>query len=349
MSARRLYVLVALALAVTAGAIWLVARRPSQRDADVGAAVLPGLAAALDRVASLRLVGAGERTLVTLTKNDGEWVVVEAGYLADAARVRRVLVALGELHIQEGKTQDPARYAALGVEDVGGAAAQSIRVELGGLKAPVALLVGRAAGHDGSYVRVPGTAQAKEARPTLELARTPDGWLARTVVDLAPERVQSVEVARSDGPAWRALRAGPDAAHFDVPGLPSGRELKQLAAADGAAGVLAGLNFEELRRDGGGPGHARRDRAVVKSFDGLVVTLEGWAEGEQRWITIATRIDAAAAPRSPAAAAVPPAAGVLRGQEEALRIERTTHGWQYRVPGYRYDSIFRKRDDVLRH
>ena len=346
MSTRRLWALLALALAVTAGALWLAPPRTTGRDPDYGAPVLPGLAAALDSVTSLRLVGAGEQTLVTLARGDGGWRVTEADYPADLDRVRRLLVALGELHVVEAKTSEPARYAALGVEDVATTGAQSIRLELGGLKAPLALLVGRAAGQQGSYVRLPAAPQALEARPALELPRTPPQWLARTVIDLAPARVQSVAIARADGPPWRAERAARDAPHFDVPDLPRGRELSHRAAADAAAEVLARLEFDEVRRSAAPAGRPRHDRTVVRSFDGLVVTLEGWAEGERRWLAVAVRFDAAAAARFPAAA--PPAAGASPVQAEAERIARMTGGWQYRVPGYRYDAIFRKRDDVVR-
>ena len=90
MSAKRLWVLLALAIAVAGGAYWLSTGTTLKRDPDYGARVLPGLAAALDAVSSVRLVGAGGQTLVTLTRDAGHWRVAEAGYPADAARVRRL-------------------------------------------------------------------------------------------------------------------------------------------------------------------------------------------------------------------------------------------------------------------
>jgi hypothetical protein len=348
MSPMRLFVLLALALAVTGGAFWLSSQRTLKRDPDYGTPVLPGLAAELDAVTSLRLVGAGSQTLVTLERRDGHWVVAEAGYPADPARVRRLLVALGELHVLEPKTEDPARYPALAVEDVEDAKAQSLRLEVRGLREPIALLVGHAASGQGAYVRVPGHRQALEARPALDVARAPRDWLARTVVDLAPARVQSVEVERSDAPAWRAVKATRDAAHFDVPGLPKGRELSSLGAADPAGNALGNLEFDEVRHAEPATGHARPERAVVRCFDGLVVTLEGRVEGEARWITLAASVDAALA------AQFPPAAGQAAPGAEQVRAEAdplgaTTRGWQYRVPAYRFDAIFRKRDELLRH
>jgi hypothetical protein len=346
-SPKRLFVLLALALAVTGGAFWLSSQRTLRRDPDYGTPVLPGLAAELDAVTSVRLVGAGNRTLVTLTRGDGRWVVGEAGYPADTVRVRRLLVALGELHVVEPKTEDPARYPTLAVEDVEDPKAQSLRLELRGPREPLALIVGHAAAGLGAYVRVPGQRQALEARPALDVARAPRDWLARTIVDLAPARVQAVEVERSDATPWRAVKAARDAAHFEVPGLPKGRELSSAGAADAAGGALGNLEFDEVRRAEPAAEHSRPQRAVVRCFDGLVVALEGRADGEARWIRLAASFDAELAARFPPAAGQA-APGGEQVRAEAERITATARGWEYRVPAYRYDAIFRRRDELLR-
>lgn len=346
MSSKRLFVLLALALAVTGGAFWLSSQRTLKRDPDYGTPVLPGLAAGLDAVTSLKVVGAGGQALVTLARRDGRWQVAEAGYPADPARVRRLLVALGELHVLEPKTDDPARYAALGVEDVEDPKAGSLRLELGGLRDPVALLVGHAAGQ-GAYVRVPGQRQALEARPGLDVARSPRDWLARTVIDLAPARVQAVDVERSDSPAWRAAKNARDAPHFDVAGLPKGRELASLGAADPAGNALGNLEFDDVRRAAPATGHGPAERAVFRCFDGLVVTLEGRSDGEARWVTLTASYDEALATRFPPAAGQA-APGAEQVRVEADRIAGTARGWEYRIPPYRFDAIFRKRDELLR-
>ncbi len=347
MSLKRLSILLALALAVGGGALWLTSPRAPQRDAEFGTPVLPGLAAELDSVSSVKLVGAGQQTLWTLNRTDGHWQVAEAGYAADAVRVRRLLVAIGDLRVVEAKTDDPARYPTLGVEDVDDAKAKSLRLELGGLREPRALLVGRANGQE-VYVRLPGQRRALEARPGLDVARAPRDWLARSIVDLAAERVQAVAVERSDAPPWRAEKTARDAAHFDVPGLPKGRELASAGGADGAGSALGNLEFDEVRKAEPAPATGLHARAVVRTFDGLVVTLEGRSEGEARWLTLDAAFDAAIAARYP-----PPAGHAAPGAEqvraEAERIAATCRGWQYRIPVYRYDAIFRKRDDLLRH
>jgi hypothetical protein len=86
---------------------------------------------------------------------------------------------------------------------------------------------------------------------------------------------------------------------------------------------------------------------VLRTFDGLVVTLEGRAEGDARWISVATAVEPELAARFPAAAGqATPGAGEVRA--EAERIAALTRGWEYRLPAYRFDAIFRQRDELLR-
>ena len=83
------------------------------------------------------------------------------GYPADAAKVRKLLLALAEAKPVEEKTSNPANYAALGVEDVSSADATGVRVELEGTAQPVNLIVGKAAGRQGRLMcDVPANQQA---------------------------------------------------------------------------------------------------------------------------------------------------------------------------------------------
>jgi uncharacterized protein DUF4340 len=352
-SPRRLAVLLVLALAAIGGAFWLSRPRTLPRDPALGTPVLPGLAATLDQVSGVRLVGAGEQVLVTLERAAGRWQVKERGYAADGARVRRLLVTLGDLHVLEAKTSEPAHYPALGVEDIADAKAQGVRIELLGLTAPRSLLVGRTAGTQGNYVRLPGRAPALEARPALDLPHAPRDWLARAFLDVASDRVASVEVARADAPPWHAERKARNAAHFDVPALPRGRELTSAGAADPAAHALANLEFDEVRATVPAVATEHVHRAVVRCFDGLTVTLAGRVTGEERWLNVEASFDPALAARFPPATSPattsPAAAGADEVLAEAARISSLTRGWEYRLPPYRFDAIFRARDELLRH
>ncbi len=348
MSARRLWILALAALLVGGAALWL--RRPhvAPADAAVGRPLLPALAEHLDAVNGIRLTGAGGKALVTLDRQDGRWRVRESDYAADATRVRRLLIALSELKVAETKTADPARYAALGVEDTAPAAATSLELSLDGLGTPTALIVGRTVGSQGTFVRRAGEAQAFAARPALDVARAPRDWLVRGFLDIASARIASVDVERADGPAWRAERAARGAEHFAVPNLPKGKELTSAGAADPAGSAFSNLEFDEVRAAAPAAAGAKRHRVVVRCFDGLTVTLSAPVEGEAHWLGLEAHFDAGLAARYAAGAPKDaPTAGQV--QKEAADIQAIVAGHEYRVPSYRFDGIFRQRSELLRH
>ena len=348
MTARRLAILLTLAALVASAAFWLARPRTAPRDASVGVAVLSGLAGRLDAVSAIRVMGAAAEPLVTLERVNGTWRVRESGYPADAPRVKRLLVALGELKVVEAKTAEPARYAALGVEEPTTPGATSVRLELEGLGAPTGLIVGHAAGTQGTFVRVAGQAQSFEGRPGVEVARTPREWLARGFLDLAAARVESVRVERSGEPAWDAQRTERSAAHFSVPNLPRGAELTNAGAADSSASAFGNLEFDDVRAAPAATAGEKRQRTTVRCSDGLVVTLSASAAGTEHWLALEARFDAALAARFAAGAPKDaPTAAEVEKQAAALNV--TAAGHEYRVPAYRFDAIFRPRHELLRH
>jgi hypothetical protein len=117
MSRQRFLVLLCAALLVLAGALYLATQR-EQSQPTAGAALLPSLANELSTVSGLTLRKGSATPSVTLHKMGEQWTVAErADYPADVAKLRKLLLALRDARIVEEKTADPARFAAIGVED----------------------------------------------------------------------------------------------------------------------------------------------------------------------------------------------------------------------------------------
>ena len=81
MSARRVAVLLALAVIVIGFAIWLSSRRHLDRDLTAGELVLPGLEQQVNTVTTVKLQK-GDGTRSTLTKSGATWSVTERGWPA---------------------------------------------------------------------------------------------------------------------------------------------------------------------------------------------------------------------------------------------------------------------------
>jgi hypothetical protein len=335
MTLRRFFSLLLLAVLVVVAAVALERSRHHERRAEAGRAVLPALRAELNAVQRLKLIGAGEHTLVTVENRDGRWRVAEReGFPADSARVRQLLIALADLKVHEVKTADPSRYAVLGVEDTTAPEAKSVRVELDGPAPALALVVGRHAPGDAMFVRVPGQAAALEAGPAFALDKEPREWLARVVLDVAPERVHDI-AEQGPGATWHAQREKPGAALL-LADAPKGSAAPAEAILSAVGGALRGLEAEDVRRATPSDG-ASMTRAVYRTFDGLRIELRGRREAEERWVSVEAQIDAEAGAQPSDAA-----------RAEAARYQELTRSFEFRLSAYRYDDLFMARDRLLK-
>ena len=381
MTRQRFVTLLVLALLVIAAAIWLSSQRSLRRDDTAGARALPALSSSLNQVSEIRLVKAGDETAVTLKRADNNWQVGErAGYPADSSKIRKLLIDLSDLKVVEQKTANPANYAVLGVEDVKEPTATGVRVDITGLAQPVSLIVGKNAGSRSSYARPAQSAQSLAITPSISLDTDPKEWLDRALLDIPALRVQQVRITDADGHSYVAKRESRGQTDFTVPDLPKGRKLTSPTIANSASTALGALTFDDVRPAAAPPTSPKGvARAEFRLFDGTVIEITGRKDGEHHWIHMQPRFDeaqqqlfaVAAAPAvsetadakaadakappiegeaKPAAPNATPAPAAERKPDE-VRAEadnwaKRFAAWDYEVPGYKYDTIFRPLDEI---
>jgi hypothetical protein len=406
MPRHRLLILLVIVVLVLAAASWLSSRRATPRDPDVGTKVLPMLAAHLNDVNELRVVKAGDVPAVTLRRGgaqqtQGGWQVVERGnYPADLSKVREALLPLSQLEIVEVKTSDPANYALLGVEDLKTSDPKSTakRLDLGGVKPPISLLVGKSSDYGQNYLRVAGVPRVLLAKPQLSIADEPPAWLDHALLDIPSARVQEVRVVVPErklapiGPAYTLTRATREQDDFTIPKLPKGRSLPNAAAANPSADALTNLYLDDVRPVAAIEDWSKDDvaRAEYRLFDGTVITLLGRklsekptgnagddsgdkssgavgdSGAERHWVRVAVSFDEAQRQRFALAPAenqanqdqtkadrkVAPAPTTEKSaaevRAEAQKLAARLKDWEYELPGYKYDAIFKPLEALLK-
>jgi hypothetical protein len=327
MTTRRVLLLLAAAVLVIAGGLWLSSQRQSQASTVAGAPVLKGLEPVVNDVTEVR-ISKGDGTLATLRKRASDWVVVERDFPADGGRVRKLLLDLGNLAIVEEKTREAGNYATLGVEDVTSATATGTRLEVVTPAKTFALIVGKPSGTKSVYVRAVGEPQSLLAAPQLSADSDPKRWIERTILDIPQERIKQVDVKPATGPSYSATREKKEQADFTVSAVPKGRELSSPSAANPLAGTLAAFTLDDVRR---APPNAPEatERVTYQTFDGLQVVLTGHKDGDRRYVTVA------------------PTSTAKETAEEAQKLDAKVKGWEFEIPGYKYDSIFRPLEELL--
>ena len=190
--------------------------------------------------------------------------------------------------------------------------------------------------------------------------------------------MQQVRITDANGRSYLVKRESREQTDFTVPDLPKGRELTSPTIANSASTSLGALTFDDVRPAVAPPKSPKGvARAEYRLFDGMVIDITGRKDGEHHWIHLQPRFDEAqqqlfaaaaappadkaaetktapaegAAPTAPAPASTPPVATERKPDEVRAEAEKWAArfaGWDYEVPGYKYDSLFRPLDELTK-
>lgn len=328
MTARRVSVLFAIGIAVVALAVWVSSRSPSGESSIAGTRVLPGLESSLNQVTQVRITKA-DKSQTTLNRAASDWIVAERGYPADSGKLRKLLLDLASLKAVQRKTRLASNYPVLGVQNVNSPGATGARVDIVSPGKTWSLIVGHSADSHNVYVRLVHSAQSLLASPLVLVNADPKLWLDPTILDITQDRVSEIDEHPAKGPAFSVSRAKKTQADFTVHGIPRGRKLTGADAADSMGSALSNLTLTDVRKTTAAPAGTDLSHAVFKTFDGLEIDISGYKEAKDHYIDVS----ALAARKS--------------ADAEAQRINSRVHGWDYRIPGYRYDEIFQPLSGLL--
>jgi hypothetical protein len=298
MNKHRVLVLGVVAAAALVGALWSSQTRRPAQEPVAAQPVVPGLAESINDVSAVRIRTAGDVLEATINKTDAGWVLAERDWPVDANLLREYLLKLAAARRIEAKTDKPALYYKLGVEDIATKDTPGAQLELDGLKPPVKLIVGRnVARGTGHYVRHVGEAQSWQTDADLALEKNAANWLQRDLLDIAAGRVQRARVVPAQGAPIEIVRAAPGGAgDFALANLPRGREPASEFVADATAGLLAGLRFDDVSKRGEATPPAEGvTRAEFVANDGVTVKLDAWVAQDKTWARFDASLDEAAA------------------------------------------------------
>ena len=298
MMQKRLLSLLLITVAVLGiGLILTQRQQPIVEGRTESGPLVPDLAAALNDVSSIRISKAKGELVAELKRSDSGWTVANrSNYPADIAKVREYLIKLSETKVREAKTSKPENYARLGVEDIASESATGLAVELGGLKEPTKLIIGVSSGggSPGTFVRRDGQAASYLVSGDVIPDKEGKNWLAREIIDIASDQVQTVAVTAPDKSVLKLSKSDPAAFNYVVEGLPKGRTLSSESAGNQTAALLSNLTLEDvLPADQATPDAATTWSAAYGTYDGYVVDATLWESGGKSWTKFAARIDEA--------------------------------------------------------
>lgn len=295
MKGRQLIILAVLAVAMTGTALWLSAIRSAPQQAELQQDALPGLAERINKIEKVVLTGAGNQVIATLQRQEANWLLNERNYPADTAALRSLLLTLSEARRVEAKTANPELYSKLGVEDVEAAEAKGVKLELLGGGEPLAIIVGQNNPRGkGTYVRLAGEKASWMLDRNLAVEKSTANWLQRQLVDVQPDRIAELLIEQGKERIEIAPSEAADG-DFQLRNLPKGREQASDFVADGSAGLLQDLRFEDVADAASKPEVEPVRSARFSLKDGLRIGLRAWTDAEKTWAGFSVEFDEAAA------------------------------------------------------
>ena len=353
--------------------LWLTLHRSNEQADLGGGTVFADLTPALGEVTEIRL-SKGDGSRATLRKGANGWTVVEREYPADAVRVRELALGLANMKVIERKTSDPANYPKLGVEAPDTPTATSTLVEVVAGNRSWSLIVGKNAEGRAIYARKPKEAASALVEPAITVEPDPKRWIDRELVDVPGASVHDISVKPAGGPAYLLSRAKRGDIDLTLTPIPRGRSAASSMSINGQADTLTGFNFDDMRAVPATP-VAATDHATFRTFDGQVFEFAGRKEADKAWVTVTAGRDAALAarfpepptaapatpvspagpapatgatpPAAPAPAATPAAAPAETPDQSAERLAARAKGQEFEIPLYKYETLFRKQEDLL--
>lgn len=271
MQAKSFSILVATAVIALGAALWVNRSNQPASEPDLqNTPLLPALRDELNAVDSVTFTGAANQAIASFKRGADGWRIAEkSGFPADVAKLRELLLKLADANVLDAKTANPARYAELGVEDPAGAKcdppanadaagktdaqkkcldSKGVLVTLGGLKAPVKLIVGlfNGGGGGGTFVRRDGEARSLLASGNLAIDKNAAAWIRHELVDIDAARIKEVRLTGLDGKTLRVYKEQSADASFKVADVPAGRALASDFVANSLGSGLSSLRAEDV-------------------------------------------------------------------------------------------------------
>jgi len=343
MTRQRLITLSIAALLALGAALMLTSHRNAAPDLH-GTLLLPSLATELDTVTSVSVFKGSPTPMVTVHKQNDQWTVAErANYPADVSKVRKLLLSLSDAKIREEKTSNPESYPVIGVEDALKPGATGSQLELLAKSGKLDVIVGKPAGQ-GNFVRRAAEKTSYVAEPSITFEAEPRFWIDTRLLDLANDKIQSIEFKPASGPGYTLRRVAeppaagssaatapsstspppppppPPVSKFVLEGVPNGRQANDAGSIAPLPSTFSSLTDEDVSA-AGDIDFAKPSILALTLTDSSVITLTGTVVDDKRWIQVAAPKDAL--------------------------LTAKANGRAFEIASYRYDQIFRPLEQLL--
>ncbi|GAB4239307.1 MAG: DUF4340 domain-containing protein [Methyloligellaceae bacterium] len=320
----------AAALAVySAGNRWA----PASRE---GVLAFPSLKSRINDVQVIELTKGGDK--LVLKRKGAEWIADDPyAYPVRIEEVRRFLIGFVEARLEEPKTRKREKYALLGLDDPEKKDAEARRVRLldgsGGVIAEAIIGTKKwnafGSGNNGHYLRKPDDPQSWLASLDVKSSPKIRDWVDREIFSTTLEDIRSLTIEHPGEEPVRIVKKEGEKDAFELAGLPQDAKRKKDApGVVSTAESYTGIELDDLRKRDPQSRGEWASIARLETQEGLTLTVHHRMEGEDHWISLQ-------------------ASGSGAAREKAEKINARVEKWEFRIPDWKADSMFRHLSEFI--
>lgn len=288
--ARRASWIVGLAVIVASVAAITVGIQSRSRDAEAATGlVLPSFAQKSKDATRITIVSKDARYEIQRTEQG--WALRDRGnYPVRRERLGQFTRGLESLAYLRPMTRDPARHDRLGLGDpTKGGSGVLVQVEDARGARFADLIIGAEPG-GAVFLRKPDEAQTWQVRGDLPSLRNPAEWLDLVPFELDRARIKSADLTFAVGGAYGITRASEDQG-FSLAPPNHTRTVLAPSTISAAASGLARLQPIDVRQ-AAAIGGAAKARVLTRTFDGLLIEADLYAEPDETyWVKLIARAE----------------------------------------------------------
>jgi hypothetical protein len=303
-----------------------------------GAKLIPNLQRDLPRLAGITMKQGTQS--ITLERKGDAWTVKDrGGYPVQGERVRALLLRLTDAELVDRKTRNPERFGLLDLEDLAAKDSKSRQLTLVDDKGRqmADLLIGKrsveqfSAGRGGTYIRRPIEKETWLVNSEIDINPAVGMWVDTTVFEAQIAQVKRVEIDLGTEKVVVERQEGKPANKdgYKLVGMPEGKKLKSDFTLEDLVNAFARVELEDVRRAvAAGAGEKPPVTAVYEMQNGGRITMKVRGAGDARWASVE-------------------ASGEGEAKATVEAINKRVNGWEFRLPSWKYDQIFKPMADLI--
>lgn len=334
---RRNLIILILAVAILLALAMLLSRQNQQQiqDSYAGKIYLQDLSVQLNTISDIFIQRGTDK--VHLRLDNGLWVVSDKdSYAADVAKIRKLLLALGELKTYEPKTSKPENYARLGVVDpTDSNSSQWIRLKDNQGNELLSLIVGEARGNT-TYMRKMSEKQSWLIKGELSINTAAEDWLDKDIINIPGKEIKQIQVTAAGQNTFTVAKQKQEDANFTIVDLPAGKHMKNESAADGLALQLSPLSYEKVKVQPDFKFNDKKSsRLIYETYAGLRVIIDLQPHEKNYYLKLNADLTAQAAADTAL-------------QRQVALIKRRGESWLYTISSQRGKQLDKKLADYIK-